>query len=1480
MQNPWKDIVPYTKEDAAHFKGRDVDIRKFARILQYSDFSVLYAESGIGKTSFINAGIIPVFAASNYKDVIIHIPTEIYRTPAEQFREKFEQLLCECVFEKTDLREVAMDDCSNPEVQDDLRKSLWWRLHAYTYKITLNEQEQIVWPFIIFDQFEEVFQKASPEILNELFRVLADLSSKMPPSDLMGKLKTYDLDELYDQIDNDIHFKVLFSLRKEYLAEFDHWTNTRHSIPEMLQNRMLLQSFTKEQAEDVITKQVLNGNAVHTLDLVKDNILSLFERRNAEEPSNIVKQNAGYEAFLLSVICSRLYDFAQAKGIAQVTPKEMEGFNISSLILNFYETSIRDLSIPRQHLKVIEEELVDEWGDRNRIKANTRNLTSIQFEKRYRKGLEDKHIIKNSDGYVELIHDRVAEAIFYKRKEVNKHQWAWLQRGALAVLIVLMSYAAIYSGWITTNPQGYVSRELRTRDELKLPEDNDYYTDKSKQFVAKLTIDNDDVNVSQERISDLANLTDLKITGRKASPTKIMVSDCNKLVNLSLSDSLTSFPQVSNCPNLHFLRLPANVESFPGSDFLDGMDSVEFAIPEKTPASEKYVWQDGILWSIADTRIIYAQANADTVLCFPDEIHADRLEYRGRTFSQPKNKKPDLFIKERELVSVKLYDNTTLDLTQPQYDTIETIGKAVFRNCKKLQAVKLPSKLKRIESSAFAGCTALSEIKFPNSTSVWVEDYAFAGCHRLKRVYLSQDSNFEPFFYSPVAQKLFGHGRCNMYTQFDDCDSVTFVLPEANRSGKFRKDENGILWCDDEPIFFNEVSPTCNHEGSLLCIRNGIVYRRYVYGKIRPWSVSPKVNTEHSIDEQYGSTVVIIINADSTEYAPPASVILFRNSRELTELHLSNCNALQLPFLMLSDFAKSRITLYVPWGCRKYYEANPDYASFKEIREDGWWRRLDNLLTEMWQMTMSVTSNNPMFGYIGIGIVLLVLGVIYYRKSKDLLSRNSANRSRNVLRWQVALTAASAVFFFVLAWMAVYWLVFFNAGSFILSHILGLTFGALAVRIVVFNKTDYTALKRNIRDLFARVWHMTGQDWKQFFVDLMKALPAYFRSYIKKIVLFGSAIILIIIIASGFIWSQEVSEIIDHLDGNNKLESALYDKLSGRLMLLTPKQKGQLQDYYCRYDKIDTAYKVLDSIRGRDIKSLNLLRCASDGSCFVAVAPYDGNSAFLLNRSGIVTDTLNHAAEIGDISFCPNADRFVTIGGDKVLVWDKRGGKQDSLHHVGVTDVSFSADGERLISSSNREIRAWDQSGHLVDSLEKLNRSNIVYHLGAKRKIAVENADSLVFVYDLLKGDSLVLDPSRYMDGVESVCISPDGKHIATAIDCEDSYHVKAVVWSSTGTFERELKFGSFRPIGDISYSWNGRYVLGMMSGDCLIWDADSGMLLWRIDDDIIDIETAKAIDANHELTFVTREKDIKRVRLLSLKEMIEMRRQQLNAEI
>ena len=56
--NPWKGLDIYREGDIIY--GRDEDIRKLSQyVLGYNE-TVLYGRSGIGKSSLLNAGILPV----------------------------------------------------------------------------------------------------------------------------------------------------------------------------------------------------------------------------------------------------------------------------------------------------------------------------------------------------------------------------------------------------------------------------------------------------------------------------------------------------------------------------------------------------------------------------------------------------------------------------------------------------------------------------------------------------------------------------------------------------------------------------------------------------------------------------------------------------------------------------------------------------------------------------------------------------------------------------------------------------------------------------------------------------------------------------------------------------------------------------------------------------------------------------------------------------------------------------------------------------------------------------------------------------------------------------------------------------------------------------------------------------------------------------------------------------------------------------
>lgn len=69
--NPWIGFNSYTEYDSKIFRGRNEDAKNLIEIIDQSKLSLLYSESGIGKTSLINAAIIPVLREKYFFPVVI-----------------------------------------------------------------------------------------------------------------------------------------------------------------------------------------------------------------------------------------------------------------------------------------------------------------------------------------------------------------------------------------------------------------------------------------------------------------------------------------------------------------------------------------------------------------------------------------------------------------------------------------------------------------------------------------------------------------------------------------------------------------------------------------------------------------------------------------------------------------------------------------------------------------------------------------------------------------------------------------------------------------------------------------------------------------------------------------------------------------------------------------------------------------------------------------------------------------------------------------------------------------------------------------------------------------------------------------------------------------------------------------------------------------------------------------------------------------
>src|SRR5919206_382070 len=68
---PYKGLQPYTEADRAFFFGRERDSQIIAANLYASPLTILYGESGVGKSSVLLAGVVPLLSQTPNVAVVV-----------------------------------------------------------------------------------------------------------------------------------------------------------------------------------------------------------------------------------------------------------------------------------------------------------------------------------------------------------------------------------------------------------------------------------------------------------------------------------------------------------------------------------------------------------------------------------------------------------------------------------------------------------------------------------------------------------------------------------------------------------------------------------------------------------------------------------------------------------------------------------------------------------------------------------------------------------------------------------------------------------------------------------------------------------------------------------------------------------------------------------------------------------------------------------------------------------------------------------------------------------------------------------------------------------------------------------------------------------------------------------------------------------------------------------------------------------------
>ena len=176
-QNPWPGLGSFDEGAERFFNGRQNESAELRRLVLNAPLTVLFGASGLGKTSLVQAGLFPLLRKEHYLPVYVRLDLSDRAAPLiEQVKFALQ----------TQLKARRIDA---PAMRDG--ESLWSYLHRDGLELW-SEQNQLLTPVFVFDQFEEVFTLGAenPAAVARLRIDLADLIENRLPATLAGNVES------------------------------------------------------------------------------------------------------------------------------------------------------------------------------------------------------------------------------------------------------------------------------------------------------------------------------------------------------------------------------------------------------------------------------------------------------------------------------------------------------------------------------------------------------------------------------------------------------------------------------------------------------------------------------------------------------------------------------------------------------------------------------------------------------------------------------------------------------------------------------------------------------------------------------------------------------------------------------------------------------------------------------------------------------------------------------------------------------------------------------------------------------------------------------------------------------------------------------------------------------------------------------------------------------------------------------------------
>lgn len=335
--------IPFTIKHKDLFFGRESEMSEVNQISELEQLVVLYGKSGLGKSSLIQAGIIPTINQyASYKPIYIRLTA-------------FKGIKGNIDITPTQItKDIIQGQYTQPTFIKSLRpqeNSLWSA--AKNRQINGGGHRLI----LLFDQFEELFQY-SEKAIDAFLRELRELMNTAIPQRIRDEINKQPEDfltvEQEDIFYESLEIKTIFIIRSDKI----HLLNKlSRSLPQVLSNNFELQPLSLEDAKAAIVKPAQKEGDYDTPPFsYTDSALKTILDFLKDVETNRV------EAFQLQLLCQTFEQKVEETGLRVIGDDEVQ--DLENVIDSYFQNNIRRLTLAGQKKvqELISKELVSPDG--------------------------------------------------------------------------------------------------------------------------------------------------------------------------------------------------------------------------------------------------------------------------------------------------------------------------------------------------------------------------------------------------------------------------------------------------------------------------------------------------------------------------------------------------------------------------------------------------------------------------------------------------------------------------------------------------------------------------------------------------------------------------------------------------------------------------------------------------------------------------------------------------------------------------------------------------------------------------------------------------------------------------------------------------------------------------------------------------------------------------------------------------------------